>query len=178
MAYERESLDWSKQYVNGVHTFGEWGQPFVVRTDHWSLKFLLDQRLSIIPQHQWASKLFSFDFSVEYKPGSVNVVADASCKALSTPRLVVFDEIRSEVAAGAEWDEFRAKAEWSADGWRMVDGLLLKDNKVFVPPSSHWANVVITEAHEAGHEGIQKTLHRVRADFYIPRDRKLIQDHE
>jgi hypothetical protein len=37
-------------------------------------------------------------------------------------------------------------------------------------------NQVIRLAHSAGHEGIQKTLHRLRADFYIPCDRALVQD--
>jgi hypothetical protein len=45
--------------------------------DHYSLKFLLDQRLSTVPQHQWISKLFGFDFTVEYRPGRLNTVADA-----------------------------------------------------------------------------------------------------
>ena len=31
-------------------------------------------------------------------------------------------------------------------------------------------------AHLAGHEGVQKTLHRLRTDFYIPGDRALVQD--
>jgi len=44
-----------------------WGHHFLVRTDHYSLKFLLDQRLSTVPQHQWLSKLFGFDFAVEYR---------------------------------------------------------------------------------------------------------------
>lgn len=30
-----------------------WGCRFVVRTDHFSLKYLLDQRLATIPQHHW-----------------------------------------------------------------------------------------------------------------------------
>jgi hypothetical protein len=38
---------------------------------------MLDQRLSTIPQHQWISKLFGFDFDVEYRPGRLNTVADA-----------------------------------------------------------------------------------------------------
>jgi hypothetical protein len=48
----------------------------VVRTDHYSLKFLLDQLLSTIPQHQWVSKLLGFDFTVEYKPSSTNIITD------------------------------------------------------------------------------------------------------
>ena len=54
-----------------------WGRRFLVRTDHFSLKFLLDQRLATIPQHHWVGKLLDFDFSVEYKAGNTNTVADA-----------------------------------------------------------------------------------------------------
>jgi hypothetical protein len=32
--------------------------------------------LSTVPQHQWISKLFGFDFTVEYRPGRLNTVAD------------------------------------------------------------------------------------------------------
>jgi len=59
-----------------------WGRHFLVRTDHYSLKFLLDQRLSTVPQHQWISKLFGFDFAVEYRPGRLNIVADAPSELL------------------------------------------------------------------------------------------------
>jgi hypothetical protein len=38
---------------------------------------LLDQRLSTVPQHQWISKLFGYDFTVEYCLGRLNTVADA-----------------------------------------------------------------------------------------------------
>jgi hypothetical protein len=54
-----------------------WTRPFVVRTDHFSLKYLLDQRLSTISQHAWVSKLFGYQFSVEFKPERQNVAADA-----------------------------------------------------------------------------------------------------
>jgi hypothetical protein len=30
-------------------------------------------------------------------------------------------------------------------------------------------------AHSTGHEGVQKTLHRLRSDFYIPGDWALVQ---
>jgi hypothetical protein len=54
-----------------------WGRRFLVRTDHYSLKFILDQRLSTVSQHQWLSKLFGFDFAVEYRPERLNSVAGA-----------------------------------------------------------------------------------------------------
>jgi len=92
----------------------------LVHTDHYSLKFLLDQRLCTVPQHQWISKLFGFDFSV-YRPGHLNIVADAlSCQdteagaltnqegmdaadlALSGPSFTLLDDIRRAQEAMAE----------------------------------------------------------------------------
>ena len=78
-AYERELIG----LVQAVRHWRPylWGHRFVIRTDHRRLRFLLDQRLTTIPQHQWASKLLGFDFVVEYKSGVLNVVADAlSCR--------------------------------------------------------------------------------------------------
>jgi hypothetical protein len=57
------------------------------------LKFLLDQRMSTVPQHQWLSKLFGFDFAVEYRPQRLNSVADVLSRrdedASDTPRALV-----------------------------------------------------------------------------------------
>jgi hypothetical protein len=52
-----------------------WGRHFRVRTDHHSLKYLLYQRLSAIPQHHWVSKLLGYDFEVEFRLGRLNFVA-------------------------------------------------------------------------------------------------------
>jgi hypothetical protein len=41
-----------------------WGRAFVVKIDHYNLKYLLDQRLATILQHQWVSKMMGFDFWV------------------------------------------------------------------------------------------------------------------
>jgi hypothetical protein len=49
----------------------------LVRTDHYSLKFLLDQRLSTVPQHQWINNLFGYDFEVEYRSERLNVAVDS-----------------------------------------------------------------------------------------------------
>jgi hypothetical protein len=80
--------------------------------DHCNMKFLLDQCLTTIPQHQWANKLLGFDFKVEFKPGVANVVADAVSRqdaeegnelmALSASSFQLFDDIHAEVAADPE----------------------------------------------------------------------------
>jgi len=74
-AYERELIG----LVQAVRHWRPylWGRRFIVKTDHYSLKYLLDQRLATIPQHHWVGKLLGFDFSVEYRSGATNVVVDA-----------------------------------------------------------------------------------------------------
>ena len=57
------------------------GHHFLVRTDHYSLNFLLDQYLTTMPLHHWVGKFLGFDFIVEYKASAANMVADAlSCR--------------------------------------------------------------------------------------------------
>jgi hypothetical protein len=82
-----------------------------VKTDHYNLKYLLDQRLTTIPQYQWVSKLIGYDFRVQYKTGTSNTVADAPSRRdagedgqsamVSTPVFAVFDELRVETTTMA-----------------------------------------------------------------------------
>jgi hypothetical protein len=82
----------------------QWGHPFLIRTDHYSLKFLLDQKLARIPHPQWVSKSLRFDFCIEYKPDVTIVVTDAlshhdseagaELSALSAPSFHIFDTLR------------------------------------------------------------------------------------
>jgi hypothetical protein len=165
-AYERELIG----LVQAVRHWRPylWGRPFVVRTDHYSLKFMLDQHLSTIPQHNWISKLFGYDFRVEYHPGRLNTVADAlskmhgneSISALSAPSFQFYDDIRreiEEIAALTALHDAIAKGE-HGDQWSVTDGLIRHSGKVFFPSSSSHLQTALHMAHTAGHEGIQKTL--------------------
>jgi len=191
-AYERELIG----LVQAVRHWRPylWGRHFLVRTDHYSLKFLLDQRLSTVPQHQWLSKLFGFDFAVEYRPGRLNTVADAlsrrdaeavdaatgtgAARAISGPSFAFLDAVRSATANAPDAQQLlhRLHAGDLAAPWRADAGLLLHGRRIFVPDVGDLRHQVLQLAHAAGHEGVQKTLHRLRADFYIPGDRSLVQD--
>ncbi|MCI02994.1 RNA-directed DNA polymerase (Reverse transcriptase), partial [Trifolium medium] len=53
------------------------GRQFVVYTDHKSLKYFLQQRVSSPDQQCWLAKLLGYQFEVKYKPGLENKAADA-----------------------------------------------------------------------------------------------------
>jgi hypothetical protein len=125
-----------------------WGRAFLVKTNHYSLKYLLDQCLATIPQHQWLSKLMGFDFAVEYKPGASNTVADALSRrseeefgelaALSAPSFTVFDTLRVVLDETEALRQLRAEvaAGGRGDKWQVVDGLITKAGKIYVPADS------------------------------------------
>lgn len=50
---------------------------FVARNDHQILKHLLEQRISTPAQQKWLTKLMDYDYTVVYKKGKDNSVADA-----------------------------------------------------------------------------------------------------
>jgi hypothetical protein len=103
--YERELIG-LVQAVRHWHPY-LWERAFLIRTDHFNLKYVLHQCFSTILQHQWASKLVGIDFRVEFHPGAHNVVTDAlshrdteeaaEMLALSAPSFQIFDDIRQEL---------------------------------------------------------------------------------
>jgi hypothetical protein len=183
-AYERELIG----LVKAVRHWRPylWVRPFVVRTDHYLLKFLLDQRLSTIPQHTWVSKLFGYDFSVEFQPGKSNTAADALSRrdeemgasfAMSSPTFAIYEEFWREADTLPEVLQIKEDISkgTATTAWTVVDGLVLHEGRVFVPPSSTLWPQLLATAH--GHEGVQKTLQRLRASFYMPNAVRLVKDY-
>ena len=72
---------YEKELVALVFAVTKWkhylvGNHFIIRTDHKSLKFLLEQRLTTTAQYKWLTKLLGLDYEIQYKKGSENTVAD------------------------------------------------------------------------------------------------------
>jgi hypothetical protein len=184
-AYERELIGLGK----AVRLWRPylWTRPFVVHTDHFSIKYLLDQRLSTIPQHAWVSKLFGYQFTVEFKPGPQNATVDALSRrdeeagtvhALSIPSFDLFDQFRVEAESLPEVIAKRKAIEdGTADpGWSLVDGMVVHNGHLFIPSSATAWHQVLAHAHGVGHEGVQKTLQRLCTSFSTPGDNKLVRE--
>ena len=58
----------------------------------------------------------------------------------------------------------------------MVDGLIFLKGRVYVAAASSSRQAILELVHGAGHEGVHKMLHRLRADFHFPNDRVVVQD--
>lgn len=65
VAYENELIGLAKTVPHWRSYL--WGQPFLIRTDHYTFKFLLEQHIITSLQQHWVSKLMSFDITVEYR---------------------------------------------------------------------------------------------------------------
>lgn len=58
-----------------------YGRTFTIVTDHAALKWLMTSTQLTGRLHRWALTLQEYEFTIEYRPGSTNVVADALSRA-------------------------------------------------------------------------------------------------
>jgi hypothetical protein len=98
--------------------------------------------------------------------------------ALSAPSFQLFDDLRTAYTADTTMTSLRQEVR---DGLRgkqrvVVDDLVTRGGRIYVPASSPLVEELLATAHGAGHEGTQKTLHWLRADFFVPDARTIVRD--
>jgi hypothetical protein len=64
-----------------------------------------------------------------------------------------------------------------AGKWAVIDDFVPMGGRIFVTTASPCVPSIQADMHGAGHEGIQKMLHRAHANFFIPRACTLVQDY-
>jgi hypothetical protein len=90
---ERLYSIYDKEMLAIMHAFTKFkqylvGNKFVVKTDHNSLKYFLEQKDLSEHQHKWVTKVHAFDFDIEYVKGKKNIVADALSRRPATCSLM------------------------------------------------------------------------------------------
>jgi hypothetical protein len=133
-------------------------------------------------------KLLGFDFTVEYKSREANVVADALSRrdtpkegtvlVLSGPRFDFITRLRqaqlTDPALVGIRDEVRAGSRGAP--WAVVDDMVQYVGRLYITPASPLLHEIPRAVHEEGHEGVQRTLHRLRRDFHSPNMKQVVQD--
>ncbi|XP_061337226.1 uncharacterized protein LOC133284249 [Gastrolobium bilobum] len=170
------------------------GARFIIRTYHRSLKELLTQTVQTVEQQKYACKLMGYDFSIEYKPGATNVVADSLSRCfdeeqpsfnlalLSEVQFSLVDQIRGENISDPELVDIRLKLnnqELIGSEITDRDGILYHKNRYLLGTASALKDFLLHEAHSTlvgGHAGISRTLLRLSASFFWKGMRKDVQD--
>ncbi|KAL8109802.1 hypothetical protein AgCh_025771 [Apium graveolens] len=91
-ANEKSYSIYAKEMLAIIHAISIWrpyllGQKLFIQTDHRSLKYLLEQRISTPEQEKWVSKLLGYDYEIIYRPGQDNAATDAFSWVMNSPSL-------------------------------------------------------------------------------------------
>lgn len=178
------SLKKFRQYVEGM--------PFKVVTDHASLKWLMSQKDLAGRLARWSLKLQAFDFSIEHRKGTANVVPDALSR-------MYIDEVSHNLDVNLSIDldsphflssEYTAiKADIQSFANRFPD-IEVREPHVFVRqfrrqdddlgtahswrlwvPSELRRNLLVGahDVPQSAHRGIGKTMEKLKRFYFWPR---------
>ena len=181
---ERRYTVQEKEMTAIVHCLRTWrhyllGSHFVVKTDNIATSYFQTQKKLSPKQARWQDFLAEFDYTLEYKPGSANHVADAlSRKAelasiTSQPQGEMMDLIKE----GLQHDpvakslitlahEGKTRRFWVGDGL-----LYTKGKRLYVPKWGSLRRNLIKECHDskwAGHPGQRRTRVLLESVYYWP----------
>ena len=132
-------------------------------------------------QHYYLSKLLSFDYTIQYKTGATNIVADAlSCRPPEPGQLLVllvpqFDFLRDIQQALVSDPDFQALLTHVQENpsaypqYRVHNGFLLFNNRIWLNKTNPYITSLLSKFHATplgGHFEVAKTLHRIEASFF------------
>jgi hypothetical protein len=169
---------------------------FVVYTDHAPLTRLFKQKELLPRQTRWIDRLSQFDFDIVYKPGKVNVVADALSRRFPAQlnmavRKKGANDLFSRVCTGYDTDKFftgvksailRGKGthnsqsrKWQKQFRMSDDGLIYemrdREPRLCIPDAPGLRVDICNDHHDAplaGHFGEDKTIAAIKRKYYWP----------
>jgi hypothetical protein len=176
---------YEKEMLAILHAVDLWrpyllGKRFQIKTDHQSLKYFLEQRISSQEQKKWVTNLFGYDYEIIYTKGKDNVVVDALSQKYEEGSLFSLSFIV------LYWLQ-AVHQEWLQDpkSWHLIQQL---QSKALAPPRYSWLqdelqykgclylskqsklkSTVLSELQDtptARHSGFTKTYDRVKRSFF------------
>ncbi|PWA81057.1 hypothetical protein CTI12_AA191120 [Artemisia annua] len=180
-AYDRELL----ALVLAVQKWSHYllGRHFFIRTDHYTLKFLLEQRITTTEQQRLLLKLMPYDFSITHPAGKENKGADALSRRphsgdLFTLSVPYCSEV-ADIKAGLHDDQYTSNIinqlitdPTSVTDFSLARELLFYKQRMVIPDVPDLRRKLLHEAHATpvgGHGGFLKTLKRLSAQYFWPK---------
>jgi hypothetical protein len=176
--YEKEALAIIESLKRWCHYF--LGNKLIIKTDQESLKFMTDQRMATGIQHKLMLKLLEFDFTLEYKKGKENVVADALSRkqhtvlALSAVTPLWITEVENSYSSNANCKLLLEQLLLSPDcksPYTLQAGIIRYKGRIYVGNNSELQLKLLTALHASavgGHSGSKATYQRVKRIFHWP----------
>jgi hypothetical protein len=178
---------YEKEMMEILHELKKWhpyliGRNFKVKTDHDSIKYFLEQRLSSKEQQKWVTKILGYDFEIIYKKGKQNVVADALSRkdedveaflcaiSIIQPNWIIEarDEWKNDEKVWTLIQRLQRDSS-SSDTFTWKNDSLWYKYHLYLCKNSQLKQKVLLELHTSpvgGHLGFLKTYHRVKNDFF------------
>jgi hypothetical protein len=155
------------------------GHPFVILTDHRSLKELMSQIIQTPEQQLYLSRLIGYDYTIQYRSGKTNVVADALSRVpefitsdllmLTVPSFSFLKSLKQELSHHPEFkDMMHNITTMTVPDFKIMQDLIYHKGRIWLPRTCTFTLVLLEEFHNTpsgGHMGVTKTFARLSANF-------------
>ena len=150
----------------------------MIKTDQKSLKELLEQKLQTPEQQQWLPKFLGYDFTIQYKPGKENIVADSLSRlfamAWSTPTGLWLQKVKEFLQQDTTLHDLYDKCVngyLHVSNYSAKNGLLFWKDRLVIPSNDQLKHKIFYELRVnkiGGHARIAKTVAKIASQFYWP----------
>nr|GEU43117.1 reverse transcriptase [Tanacetum cinerariifolium] len=205
---KRGAFKWSKEAQSSFETLKvamtqelvlalpDFTKSFVVETDasgvdHYSLKYLLDQRIITPAQMKWLPKLMGYNYEVKYKKGIDNAAVNALSRVQNEGQLMALMVVTVPTALftkiTANWtsdDSIQTLQQSLQDGkmakkhYTWNNGQLLRKNNLVIGKDDELRKELMAHFHGSsvgGHSGVKVTTHKMSSMLYWKGMRKDIK---
>ena len=192
--YEKELLS----LITAVHKWKHYlmGHHFIIKTDHESLKYLLDQKINTSLQQKWLVKLMGMDYEIQYRKGKENIVADALSRRGDLENIAE-TSVHTITAIKPQWltmvaesynsdemaKEVLLKLAMGADAlpdYSYNQGILRFKGRVWIGADSELRQRLVSCFHDSslgGHSGNLGTYQRIKSYLYWPGMKKEVEQY-
>jgi hypothetical protein len=148
------------------------GDRLVVKIDHNSLRYFLDQKDLNERKQKWVSKIHPYEFDIEYVKGKANVVVDSLSRRPTTCSLMeVSTDWKSHLLVEYSKNQFVCELMYGLiqdDRYWVVDDILFSNDEIYLVPESTLKTRILRSSHDTslvGHPRYFKNYRKVCERF-------------